>query len=419
MNANSSPRSVLSSWLPGIFLVTLITPIVACGQTPVLETNAEVTSRLSALKPNQGVLLGKARVLGEFNDIARRYELDKTGPRGRDFTIKMVWAPERKRALFCGANHNVPHRINDVWEFDLASLAWVLLYAPDNPRDYTGLGKDSSDVEFRDGIFITKRGGPGIIGHTWWGLTYDPDLKAMLFLNTWVTEQKKMAEALGGDPATLYAGPPLWAFFPETGRWKPLVTEKPFPRAIFGGMLEYSPELKGTIWHANNWQMQGTWLYDAKTNTWRDLKANDNAKEFEKQAPQPEQVGYYDPRRKQFIVHRHKATSHFDVRTNRWSKVIDAPTDAEHVPYGHDAYAPMLYDSRTGHGLLIEFRTHTLWSYNPDKTAWTKLRPDGDKLPEGNKRLAYFDPEHRVLVVIDGTTVWAYRSPEANGTPGD
>ncbi len=30
-------------------------------------------------------------------------------------------------------------------------------------------------------------------------------------------------------------------------------------------------------------------------------------------------------------------------------------------------------------------------------------------MPAGNKRLAYFDPARNVLVVIEGTTVWAYR----------
>jgi hypothetical protein len=30
-------------------------------------------------------------------------------------------------------------------------------------------------------------------------------------------------------------------------------------------------------------------------------------------------------------------------------------------------------------------------------------------MPTGRKRLAYFDIEHGVLVVIDGTVVWAYR----------
>jgi hypothetical protein len=353
--------------------------------------------------------LGKAEVVGEFNDVARKYELDKTGPKGRDFTIRMVWAPERRRALFCGANHGVPHRLNDVWEFDLAALRWQMLYAPDNARDYTGLGKDPSDVEYRDGIFITKRGGPAIIAHTWWGLTYDPERQEMLFLNTWVTEQKKAAELLGGDPAQLYAGPPLWAFSPATQKWRMLKTDPPYPRSIFGGWLEYLPERKGTMWHANNWQMRATWLYDAPTNSWKDLKANGQAAEFEKQAAEPEQVGYYNPQRKLLIAHRHKATSHYDIERNAWRKVIDAAADAADVPYGHDAFSPMYYDSASGHGLLVEFKTHTLWSYDPDRTQWTKLEYTGDKMPTGGKRLAYFDHAQRVFVVLDGVTVWAYR----------
>ena len=373
---------------------------------PALPANETVLARLRGLQPNQAVLLGKAEVVGEFNDVARQFDLHKTGPRGRDFTIKMVWAPERRRAIFCGANHGVPHRLNDVWEFDLAALTWAMLYAPDHARDYLGLGKDYSDVEFKDGILITKRGGPAVIAHTWWGLTYDPQQKAMLFMNTWVTNQKKAVEQLGGDPAQLYAGPPLWAFYPATGRWQMLKTEPPYPRAIFGGLLEYVPELQGSIWHANNWQMQGTWLYSAKSG-WKSLKPNAQADDFSQQAPQPEQVGYYDSGRKLVIVQRQLDTFHFDPAANQWKKVATGQAGA--APSGHDAYAPMYFDPKTGHGLLIEFKTNTLWAYDPDKTAWKKLSPQGDPLPEGNKRLAYFDPAHGVFVVLRDTSVWAYR----------
>ncbi len=396
-----------------VFAQAWLTGVSAIAQEPIkpaLRVNEAALGKIRALKANSAVIVGQAAVVGEFNEVARKFDLHKNGPRGRDFTIKVVWAPERRRALFCGANHAVPHRINDVWEFDLAALSWAMLYAPDNARDYTGLGKDFSDVEFKEGIFITKRGGPGIIGHTWWGLTYDPVQRQMLFMNTWVTEEKKAAVQLGGDPATLYPGPPMWAFSPASGKWQMLKTDKPYPRPIFGGMLEYVPELRGTIWHANNWQMHGTWLYDAKSNSWRDLKSNGKPAEFEKEAPEPEQVGYYDVRRKLVIVHRHKSTHHFDPQLNTWKKVIAADKDSDQVPYGHDAYSPMYYDSVSGHGLLIEFKTNALWAYDPDKTAWTKLQPEGDKMPEGGKRLAYFDPSQGVFVVINGTAVWAYRS---------
>ncbi|OWK36106.1 hypothetical protein FRUB_08669 [Fimbriiglobus ruber] len=370
---------------------------------------AVVADTLAALKPNHAVLLGKADVVGEFNDTARKYDLHKTGPRGRDFTNKMCWAPDRKRALFCGANHAVPHRLNDVWEFDLPSLTWTMLYAPDNARGYTDLGKDTSDVEFKDGILITKRGGPAIIAHTWWGLTYDPRHKALLFMNTWVTDRKKAVKDLGGDPADLYAGPPLWAFYPADAKWKPFKAAKPYPVAIFGGMLEYIPELGGSIWHANNWQMRGTWLHDFEKDAWTDLKANGGGVAFEKESPEPEQIGYYDPVRKLVVVHRHYDTCHLDTRKVEWKKVRTGSKDDGKTPFGHDARAVMYRDPPSGHGLLVQFETNTLWAYDPDKATWTKLAPEGAPMPTGGKRLGYVDEAANVLVVIDGTTVWAYR----------
>ena len=216
-------------WVWVAMLIGVCEPLFAQLGKAELPVNEKVVAKIKALKSNQAVLLGRAKVVGNFNQVAKRWNLHKTGPRGRDFTIKMVWAPERQRSLFCGANHGVPHRLNDVWEFDLAALSWIMLYAPDNPRDYTGLGKDFSDVEFKDGILVTKRGGPAIIAHTWWGLTYDPKSRMMLFMNTWVTNKKKMVELLGGDPSKLYSGPPLWAFSPESGQWRMLKTPSSGP----------------------------------------------------------------------------------------------------------------------------------------------------------------------------------------------
>lgn len=387
--------------------------LVAAGSLPAAEPTLEakdaVRQKLAALEPNHGVTLGRADVVGEFNDTARTYDLHKTGPRGRDFTIKMCWAEDRRRALFCGANHAVPHRLNDVWEFDLPSLTWSLLYAPDLPRGYTDLGKDTSDVVFRDGILMTKRGGPAVIAHTWWGLTYDPRHKALLFMNTWVTEQKKAVTALGGDPADLYTGPPLWAFFPATGTWKAFKAAKPYPVAVFGGMLEYVPDLGGSVWHANNWQMHGTWKHDYDKDTWTDLKANGGGKAFEPASPQPEQIGYYDPKRKLVIVHRHYDTFHFDPAKVEWKSVRAGSKDDGRTPYGHDARAVFYHDAASGHGLLVQFETNSLWAYDPDAVTWTKLSPAGDPMPTGSKRLAYVDPAAKVLVVIDGATVWAYR----------
>jgi hypothetical protein len=377
---------------------------------PFLAPDKIALKRIDGLMPNQAAFIGEARVIGDFNDIAQRFKLHKTGPRGRDYSNKMVWAPERKRALFLGANHAVPHRLNDVWEFDLRALAWILLYAPDNPRGYQDLGKDTSDVEFRDGLLVTKRGGPAVIGHTWWGLTYDPVRRQVLFMNTWVTNKKKAVEQLGGNPGQLYSGPPLWAFSPESRQWRPIKTEKPWPKAPFASMLEYIPELGGAIWHTRNYQMQATWLYDPAENTWRDLQANARRGDFAQASPKPEQVAYYDPQRHIVVAQRGLETYHFDIRNQEWSKVLSG--DKEHSPFGHDASGPIAYDPHSGHGLILDKKDNTLWAYNPDLPGWSRLSPTGTPMPAmppGKKRLTYFDPAHGVFVVIDGRKVWAYR----------
>ena len=376
---------------------------------PKRSPRVDVREKLAALQPNHAIALGQAEVIGEFNETARRYDLHKTGPMARDFTIKTCWAPDRKRMLYCGANHAVPHRLNDVWEFDLPSLTWIMLYAPDLPRGYGDLGKDTSDCVYRDGILLTRRGGPAVIAHTWWGLTYDPRHHALLFMNTWVTDRKKAAKDLGGDPATLYDGPPLWAFFPYSRTWKPFKAAKPYPKGIFGGMLEYIPELKGSIWHANNWQMHGTWRHDFEHDSWKDLQANGSGKSFEKESPEPEQIGYYDPVRKIVVALRHYDTSHFDPLKREWKKVLQGNKDDGKTPFGHDARSVIYHDPQSGHGLLVQFQTDTLWAYNPDQLTWTRLKPEGAAMPRGNKRLAYVDPIENVLLMINGTTVWAYR----------
>jgi len=71
------------------------------------------------------------------------------------------------------------------------------------------------------------------------------------------------------------------------------------------------------------------------------------------------------------------------------------------------------YDPVRGHGLLVDFKTGTLWACEPDRTAWAKLQPEGGTMPGSTKRLAYFDLAHNVFVVIHGTTVWAdrYKAP--------
>jgi len=113
--------------------------------------------------------------------------------------------PDRKRAFFCGANHGSPHRFNDAWEYDLASNTWVLLYTPDyNDRgpitDY-----DKKTLVLDKGWLRTKKGGPAHPAHTWWGLTYDPKMRAALWYCAWPSYRlQAKLDAIGAKKEDLY-----------------------------------------------------------------------------------------------------------------------------------------------------------------------------------------------------------------------
>ena len=96
-------------------------------------------------------------------------------------------------------------------------------------------------------------------------------------------------------------------------------------------------------------------------------------------------------------------------KKNTWTKVLAGNPEDGKTPYGHDARSVFYHDPFSGHGLLVQFQTNTLWVYQPDRKTWTKLAPKGDPMPTGRKRLAYFDQAHNVFVLIENTKVWVYR----------
>jgi hypothetical protein len=384
----------------------------ATGVASAAVSSGSVTQSLAALRPNESVLLGTARVEGELNETARRFDLHRTGPRARNYCLKMVWSPRRKTAVYLGANHAVPHRLNDVWEFDLAAMRWTLLYGPDLPRDYKGLGPDASDVVFRDGILRTLRGGPAIIGHTWSGVTYDPKWDRVVFMNAWPADVDAAIARVGGNAVDRYTGPPVWAFDPNGRRWEPVKSPAPHPRPAFGGLMEYVPELGGSIWHMNNWRTRQTWLFDAVQNRWSDLRANRERGDFGQQAPGAEMVGYHDPVRRLLVVRAGARMHHFDTEGRRWETIEASSTDDRPVPDGHAARSFFVRVVTADRGVFFDSTSRALWSYDAGRRLWSPLSLTGPPPPKGQRSLCYADNERNVIVVIDDAQVWACRVPD-------
>jgi len=373
---------------------------------PVLAPDAAVTAILEKLGDNCSAILPAVKVVGDPGPLAKPFKMDKHGPGGRDYSIKMVWMPDRQRAFYCGANHGASHRLNDAWEYDLPSNSWVVLY----PADYNDYGKvndsDKDLLEVKDGWLRSKNGGPGHPAHTWWGLTYDQELKAILWFCQWPSYRlKAKLDLIGASADQLYKGPSLWAFYLEKKKWEPAPTPKPWPNIGYAGALEYVPELTGSIW-----KYEGTWLLDSKTLAWKNIAKS-------KECPWGEAVVCYDSIRKLLIAHRapikdggpyctwQMATTGDEL--GKWNKVLEAPD----LPDGYDARSMLYFDPVGKVGLLYEIRTRAIWAYDPDKTAWTKLKPEGPPPPETSDAgpVGYFDPARNVFVVNMGTVTWVYR----------
>jgi hypothetical protein len=396
-------------------------PEAAATVTPELAPDPTVMKTIDGLGTNSSARLPKLNTAGDINDVARRYKLHRRGPGARDYCIKMVWMPDRKRAIFYGANHGSPHRMNDVWEYDLPSNTWVCLYGPDLMRGADNWAKYLERSSLKTGIPRTKRGGPAVVPHSWWQMAYDPDLKAMLTFCSWSMVPKEVREAQKRGPHK----PPLWAFYPEKKKWEP-ITGSTFkgrrPRYHNASALEYVPPLKATLWSANSWANRGLWAYDSKTNTWTDLKPNGgNSKTFQLNAPGSEQVMVYAPDRKMLIGHQGgtnrktkkpwRKTSHYSIEKNEWQRV-DATGHGEKgtIPPGHDASTNFAYDTVGKVALLWAPETKALWSYDPDAKKWTRLAPDGPAPPVRGRdaKLAYYDAARNVFV-IPGQWVYRYK----------
>lgn len=141
----------------------------------------------------------------------------------------------------------MPHGLNDIWEYDLSSNTWSLLWAPE---DFTrkSWGK-WEDAIVKEGILQSKRGSTVQAAHTWDQLTYDAEIGALVWLTAWNIEgllPKDVSEQWKKENRHPV---PLWGYYPGTNTWKPLgVGQKP-TQGNNASLLCYIPELNGTIYY--------------------------------------------------------------------------------------------------------------------------------------------------------------------------
>ncbi|MEX0703357.1 MAG: hypothetical protein WD069_14780 [Planctomycetales bacterium] len=408
---------------------------------PALGPDPAVTKLIDGLGAKSSVELPPIRTVGEWNAVTKEYGMERTGPQGRDYTIKAVWMPDRRRAFFCGANHGSPHRLNDAWEYDLPANTWVMLFAPD-PNNARGVmevvekeippfdppqkkegekpppGGTGPQPAKKVLIVQTKRGGPTHYGHTWWGLAYDPKMKAALWMNAAIGESPQAYVAQQKLPGEVYGGPPLWAFDPAQKKWDHVLTHEPRPKSGVGAM-EYVPELGGVFWYQANWFAEGMWVYHPSQNAWKNLEPNGGENlYFHKETPKASAVMAYDRDRKTVVAILGRTTHHYDVAKNAWSLVLDESDQVEATFNARESVTPFHYDPIGKVCLLYSPTTpDSVWSYSAGEKKWTRNRVAGAAGPRGGKFIAYFDEARNALVVNTGANTWLYRHEPQRVSP--
>ena len=442
-------------------LVALLTAVATAGplraEGPPYDDDPAIAKMFEQLGSRASLVLPPVKV--DAGDLSM-HGMEKYGPGQRDYCNKMVYAPPRETALYAGGNHQVPHRMNDVWEYHLGSNTWHLLYAPDggNAGKHKGAyfltsrtlvrdpDKDLTDreqeqieayrewwtehVALRDGHLATTRGGPVMPAHTWDALCYDPRAGRLIWgMGANPAAQLTTQAYFSGKPLAeleKLTDPdytPMWMFDPQKRTWIHYRTARPHAQLRgMGATMAYLPDLGKNLWYvaAQNVSPHAfeMWLFDAVADRWTELEPNGGKSIAtlavdEKVAPMAEQQTAYSARHKKLVAVLRHDTFVYDVPADRWSKVA---TD-ERI-FGHDAHSVFAYDEHADVFLLAfppegRGKQLRLAAFSLATGRWETIEPAGPGIPaiQYGGYTGYFDPRHNGLVVQGrySDQVWVYR----------
>ena len=431
------------------------------------QDDPKIVAQLRSLGAGESLRLDAFKTAGEGLDAVGFYR--RHGPRVRDYSTKMVYAPDRRTAMYCGASHNTPV-VNDVWEYHLGSNTWHLLYASDGGRQDTirgnwrimrgaeskmrrGLPLNGAEkaryekakaemrawyrehVTFENGYIRTRRGGPVYPSHTWDGLTYDPLVKKMLWHPGHDGNLHWYAEFTGRDYDALQQRrkptTKVWTYEPAARRWAKQVVAEGTPHPPLRGMgatLQYIPDLEKSIFYVAVHNVAPAamemWAYDAQANVWEEVRPNGgkSVDELVKSgsAPQEEVQVAYSPKHKRLVALAGSKAWTYDVVRNEWAFLCD---DAE--TQGFHARSVFVYDTVGNAFLLIqpgpETQSRKRSPYMVRQLLigtgkWHTVAPQGPPPRKGTwwPPAGYYDPAHNVLVTYNTEEMWVYRHRKAD-----
>ncbi len=144
-----------------------------------------------------------------------------------------------------------------------------------------------------------------------------------------------------------------------------------------------------------------TWIFDLKTNAWREVKASGPPARFGHGA-------IYDPAQKSMFVFGGQASSFFndtwafETEKETWSEVKTSaarPTTRYGIGAVFDSTRERLIVS---HGFTSEGRFDDTWALDLKTEEWTNLTPSGDKPLKRCLLDAVYDPVREVMYLFGG-----------------
>lgn len=385
---------------------------------PELAPDKDLLAKIEALPENTWLKLPPIKVIGNLDWLGPRADERVRGPFGRSYCAKMLYAPERRRAVFFGGGHNV-RRINDVWEYDLASNTWNCLRPADPPQTNTEEWFRENTM-LKDGIIMTKNGGQVAVSHQWDQIAYDPDRHLALWVNSMprsVNYSLKLddpdnvaakAYGLSFDEFQKKLGKDsihVWGYDLVEKKWTSVecVANWKGPGNTTGGrqesgILKYMPDKKTLVFFGS----AGMVMRDTSTGAWN------------KVAGGPGSYGAsaaYDVDAKQVVAISGSKTLTYSIGDKGWKTAIENGP----VP-GSDSASALFYDPLSKKILMHTLRKAdepTLWVYDSAKNEWTDPKPQGDLPVQIPERLLYFDEARNVLVYYNCRDVYVYRFKKA------
>lgn len=384
---------------------------------PEPAPDKDLLAKIEAMPDNTWMKLPPVKTTGDIGVLGPDYK--RTGPTVRDYSNKMVWAPERKRALYMGGGHNT-HPHNDVWEYDLPSNTWICLYGADPLQPKFNLPDEEVKLVawfkehyvYKDGFVRTLRGAPVRPTHTWWALAYDSDKRCLLFADAhkalWIYNKALFVKAFNIDPkdpimdgAGSGAGVAwLFTFYPETREWKEI---RKVPKGYEGSCLEYLPDSK-TVW----WNSHKTYHLDAAKGEWVDYSTTPSCGVNHGHTA-------YEPETRRIVAIVGAETWAFDVNTSQWTRMKEKGPCLAKIPlstfcYDSAAKKFVLYTCLGADGKLAA--GPSLWLYDLAKNEWTDPKPQGD-VPKIGNIAGYYDVARNVTVIYGNAETWVYRCKKA------